>query len=92
MSKLKDKYYNKPNPYTIVVRNKWSNAGTAKELLNMYLSLEGMPLTEDTLDIVEKTMLALSQYVTLINFTKDGQLGIVDIEGTIKLFKNVFDK
>ena len=69
-----------------------SNAERVRGLLKVYNQFEYMRLDEKTIYMIELTLRELNKYVTLIGFTKDKELGIVDIGRTVQDLRNIIQQ
>ena len=69
-----------------------SDAERVRTLLKVYNEFEYMSLDEKTLYEIEVTLRALTHYVTLIGFTKDKELGVVDIDKTVQELRNIIQQ
>ena len=65
-----------------------SPAETVKGLIEYLNEVNYMPISSRRVMELERTLRSLTQYVTLIGFDKDGRLGYVDVDLTVKCLKN----
>ena len=68
-----------------------SNAEYAKCWLNDWKKIEYEPVCKETAIQLRTILTELSKYVTVIGFTEDGELGIMDIDLTVKDYMDVVD-
>ena len=72
-------------PY--IVLDKKSPAEIVGDLRERYKEFDYLPMNMNSIIHIEQTLRFLSQYVTLIGFTSNGELGYLDIDMTIKGLK-----